>query len=606
METAEELEGQIADARQRLNQDRSRTTELMEEVERAGERQRLREVLEELHCEIWLARRTNAYHEGFIEAVDQDSTHREDHDPNFDPEGWVPSVSARTEKQRNPPETCEESSLGNALDYSEYVDKGEYEWRLQGLSWLVSALKQQDNTSSMSQSTTFSVGGEWFCLVYNPAGDAVDNLKRQTGSLAIQHRSWNGINFRYRLSIKDASGEFTQWGATGEECHPYWDAWGKAFGPDVQDHREEATTIDEVIDKEVGIFDLSHDELLESQWVQNDTLTVKVQIELRKDIRAASLSLKPTVDVPAPTIDTDLLLLLNRGLHSDVTFLVEGEVVKAHAALLSIRSEVFEKQLSCGMRESLTREIVIEDCDLPTFKALLKFLYTDDLTCAEDVMQTMKADAARGTRDKCFQDMCIEFTQNLLAVSHKYQVSRLQRWCEQQLCKFLSVNEACSILCQAHLHEAKHLEQVCLAFIKTHVGAVVATPAFGRLTRTWPEVMLKINMHLAGISENAAAQAIEAQQESRQQRQIRADPSDDEEDDLDSTPEIGDEAEGGGSLEAAHDAAAEVASAKDEVSGADNGNLSFWQAYMDPNSGKTWWWHEATQGVSWEYPPECP
>lgn len=335
--------------------------------------------------------------------------------------------------------------------------------------------------------------------------------------------------------------------------------------------------------------------------MQSDTLTVKVQLELRKDIRAASLSLKPTVDVPAATIDTDLLLLLNRGTHSDVSFLVEGEVVKVHAAILSIRSEVFGAQLSCGMRESLTREIVIEDCDLPTFKALLKFLYTDDLTCVEDVMQKMKADAARGSRDKCFQDMCIEFTQNLLAVSHKYQVSRLQRWCEQQLCKFLSVNEACSILCQAHLHEAKHLEQVCLAFIKNHVSAVVATPAFGRLTQTWPEVMLKINIHLAGVSENAAAQAIEAQQESRQQRQMLADSSDDE-DDLDSTPEIEDGAEAMRNLKAAHDAAAEVTSARDEASGANHGSMSFWQAFLDPDSGKTWWWHEATQKVSWERP----
>jgi len=110
----------------------------------------------------------------------------------------------------------------------------------------------------------------------------------------------------------------------------------------------------------------------------------------------------------------------------------------------------------------------------------------------------------------------VNILQNVLAVSHKYQVPRLQLWCEQQLCDRISKKQVCSILCQAHLYEAKQLENACLTFIKENMEAVVATPGFGSLSGKWPEVMLKINIFIAGLSESAASAAVKAQQHSMQ------------------------------------------------------------------------------------------
>merc|ERR1711920_1135184 len=106
------------------------------------------------------------------------------------------------------------------------------------------------------------------------------------------------------------------------------------------------------------------------------------------------------------------------------------------------------------------------------------------------------------------------FLQGLLAVSHKYQVSRLQLWCERQLSESINGNNVCTILCQAHLYEAKQLEQACLMFIKENKSAVMVTPMFGRLCREWPEVMLKISLFTAGISEARAAAAFDGQGDS--------------------------------------------------------------------------------------------
>jgi hypothetical protein len=217
-----------------------------------------------------------------------------------------------------------------------------------------------------------------------------------------------------------------------------------------------------------------------------------------------------------------MLTLLNSGKHSDVTFVVDDEHVRAHAQILCARSEVFDKLLSCGMQESVSKEIVIEDGDCSVFKVLLKFLYTDSLVLVEDDIAAIIVSSSAGSGERVnVVKGCLRITllQSLLAASHKYQVARLQSWCEQQLCECISAEDVCSILCQAHLHEAKSLEQFCLVFIKDEIEKVAKTQGFGNLAEIWPEVMLKINLHIASVSESDAAQAIQAQQEARRKRQ---------------------------------------------------------------------------------------
>merc|ERR1711988_161287 len=108
--------------------------------------------------------------------------------------------------------------------------------------------------------------------------------------------------------------------------------------------------------------------------------------------------------------------------------------------------------------------------------------------------------------------------QQLLAVSHKYQISRLRLWCERQLCECISIEHVCSVLCQAHLYEAKKLEEKCLNFIKTHMTEVVKTDAFGSLCAEWPQVSLKVTLHNAGVPESAAAAAVEKQENVRKRK----------------------------------------------------------------------------------------
>lgn len=289
-----------------------------------------------------------------------------------------------------------------------------------------------------------------------------------------------------------------------------------AFGPDVQ----------LASGMPAGIFGLSHEQLLQSEWVEDDIMTVKCELEVRPSDDPMRLCVQPKIDVPPATIGDNLLHFLMESTSSDVTFIVEGAPIKAHSQILSARSEVFSRQFNGYMRESVSKEVVVEDCDVATFKALLTFVYTDDLDCMETLVhacagggsESGRTDSGRigaassgGIATDPMASARTSLLQNVLAVSHKYQLSRLRLWCEQQLCVCITVNEACSVLCKAHLYEAKQLMESCLTFIKEHFEEVMATPTFGRLATEWPEVMLALSVFVAGVSESRAAAVINTQ-----------------------------------------------------------------------------------------------
>jgi len=98
----------------------------------------------------------------------------------------------------------------------------------------------------------------------------------------------------------------------------------------------------------------------------------------------------------------------------------------------------------------------------------------------------------------------------VLAVGHRYQVERLRRWAEKKLAELVSIGTVCGCLCQAHLYEAKQLEEACLEFVSANRSSVSVTPDFGALSLEWPAVMLKISHKLAGVQAAEAAPALEA------------------------------------------------------------------------------------------------
>lgn len=539
MATAEELRRQIDVARRGFEDDKRQRAQANHEVEEAKERQRLRRVLDDINELRRYEQAAISYKRDERSLIDRDLI------------GDMP-INGRTHPlQRIQHESSKDSKDGE-LNVITTIREGEYVWKLKGMSWLQSAMAQNGDETVCTPD--FMAGSTPFDLVYAILPVPIDDEETQVGSLAIRHRAPAGIIFRYRIFIKSTSRGFVQWGQEGDECHPNWDAENKAFGPDVQPNPVEGGR-DSL--QSFGIFGLTHDDLVKSEWVEDDTLTVKVQVEVMEDSDTSCVNqsgINPTVDVPAPDMASNLISMLDSDRHTDITFAVDGQHVKAHSQIVSARSEFFDTMLNSGMQESTSKVIEVRGVDAVSFGIFLRFLYTDDLERVDAMIngkvaeETVKvspdtggegdaAEASTGRR-LCLRDAAessgspaessrqadvainprTSILQNILSVSHQYQVQRLRLWCEQQLCMYVSKDQVCSLLCQAHLYEARQLERACLTFIKKNQEAVVATSSFGSLCAEWPEIMLKINIFLADLSESSASSAVEAHKEVRTKR----------------------------------------------------------------------------------------
>ena len=90
----------------------------------------------------------------------------------------------------------------------------------------------------------------------------------------------------------------------------------------------------------------------------------------------------------------------------------------------------------------------------------------------------------------------------VLAAAHKYQVARLQRWCEQQLCGTLGVPSVCGLLQLAQLYDAAELERCCLTFMKAHQADIVQLRAFAALPS---ESLVRFSLFCAGVEPETEA-----------------------------------------------------------------------------------------------------
>ena len=90
----------------------------------------------------------------------------------------------------------------------------------------------------------------------------------------------------------------------------------------------------------------------------------------------------------------------------------------------------------------------------------------------------------------------------VLAAAHKYQVARLQRWCEQQLCAMLGPSSVCGLLQLAQLYDALELERCCLKFMKARQAEIVQLREFAALPS---ESMLRFSLFCAGVEPETEA-----------------------------------------------------------------------------------------------------
>ena len=163
--------------------------------------------------------------------------------------------------------------------------------------------------------------------------------------------------------------------------------------------------------------------------------------------------LKP-IGVPPSGLVNDFKRLVNDREMSDVCFLVEGQEVYAHRAILAVRSEYFRVLLFNGhMRESVQAvedgnmsrsgaPIEVQNVSHTVFLKVLEYLYTDTI-----------------------QHVTLELGIHLLVASEQFLLDRLKALCEDIIRRGISEDNVISILVTSPLHNALGLKEMALEFI---------------------------------------------------------------------------------------------------------------------------------------------
>ncbi|XP_047075910.1 BTB/POZ and MATH domain-containing protein 1-like [Lolium rigidum] len=183
------------------------------------------------------------------------------------------------------------------------------------------------------------------------------------------------------------------------------------------------------------------------------------------------------IPVPPSDIGTHLGLLLDNTDGTDVSFTVDGEKFPAHRAVLAARSPVFRAELFGSMAEATMSSVTLHDITPATFKAMLRFIYTDEL-----LAEPKPADSS------------IEMFQNLLAAADRYALDRLKIICAQKLWEKVSVDTVATILACAETHNCHELKNKCIDFFSAEENfkEAIFTDGYAMLVLKFPSITAEL------------------------------------------------------------------------------------------------------------------
>ncbi|CAL4999800.1 unnamed protein product [Urochloa decumbens] len=181
--------------------------------------------------------------------------------------------------------------------------------------------------------------------------------------------------------------------------------------------------------------------------------------------------------MPPPNIGNHLGCLLDSGVGTDVSFIVDGEQFPAHRAVLAARSPVFQAELFGSMADATMPSIMVQDIEPAAFKVMLRFMYTDSLP-----------------EDEELGDSPTDMLQHLLAAADRYALDRLKLICSLKLIECVSVDTVGSILVSAEIYNCLELKKKCLDFfaLEKNFKNVVSTDGFEILLQKFPSLAAEL------------------------------------------------------------------------------------------------------------------
>jgi len=174
----------------------------------------------------------------------------------------------------------------------------------------------------------------------------------------------------------------------------------------------------------------------------------------------------------AHDLQSDLLKLLETSPNADVTFIVQGESIKAHKNFLSVRSQYFQRMFTSDVEENDNDEVKVPDIEPETFRGLLHYLYSG--LASENV-----ADEAL----------------DLLLVADKYGVDGLKQICEEKAA--IHRNNVVDVLLVADRIQNEKLMRRAKVVFRSHVDELVASVDDMDRLKSCPDLLIRLISHYA-------------------------------------------------------------------------------------------------------------
>lgn len=283
------------------------------------------------------------------------------------------------------------SALTTSTARIDTVD-GSHEFRINGYS-----LSKGLGIGKYIASDTFMVGGYLWAVYFYPDGKSVeDNASYVSLFIALASE---GVDVRalFELKLEDQS---------GKGHHKVHSHFGRPLesGPYTLKYRGSMWGYKRFYKRT---------SLETSDYLKDDCLIITATVGVVKSHTEGPKLY--SIPVPPSDMGKQFGQLLESNKGTDVTFEVDGEIFAAHKTVLAARSPVFKAQLFGPMKEKNMECIKVEDIEAPVFKALLHFIYWDELP----EMQELTGLNSKGASTL--------MAQHMLAAADRYGLERLDR-----------------------------------------------------------------------------------------------------------------------------------------------------------------------------------
>ncbi|KAL2611352.1 hypothetical protein R1flu_023044 [Riccia fluitans] len=135
---------------------------------------------------------------------------------------------------------------------------------------------------------------------------------------------------------------------------------------------------------------------------------------------------------------------LSELFRGDVNFVgSDQEPVYAHRFIMAGKSTVFQRMFNNDMKEKESGTVIVDDAGSAVLKSMVNFCYTAEIGFTEDAS-----------------------AEEVLKISHKYDIKDLKEVCEDELSKGVSGDNLVRRLMLAHMYDAKKLDSVTASFFE--------------------------------------------------------------------------------------------------------------------------------------------